>query len=223
MKKSESIAKLASALAKVQGQLQPAAKNASNPFFKSEYADLGSVVESARDLMAANGLSVSQFPGASIARESGGYSATLTTIMMHESGEWLEQELTIPLAKVDPQGYGSAITYARRYALAAALGIVTGDDDDGNAASQRQNGASSKPPPSQDISPPKPPPAMVKKFHALGAQIYGDEWDDKRPELVKAITDKRDNGQAVTSSKELYRAEMAYLIDGMNKKLTEAN
>jgi hypothetical protein len=134
MNQSESLSNLATALAMVQGQLRPAEENAENPFFKSKYADIASIISAVRDLMAKNGLSVSQFPGLTV-----NHSATLTTILMHNSGEWLSQDMTIPLAKVDPQGYGSAITYARRYALASVLGIVAGEDDDGNSATGKQD------------------------------------------------------------------------------------
>ena len=133
MNQSESLANLAAALSAVQGALRPAEENATNPFFKSKYADLASIISAARTYMAANGLSVSQFPGPTYNGDSHHY-ATLTTILMHKSGEWISQDLTMPLAKVDPQGYGSAITYARRYALASVLGIVAGEDDDANAA-----------------------------------------------------------------------------------------
>jgi hypothetical protein len=133
MNKSESLANLAAALSAVQGALRPAEENATNPFFKSRYADLASIISAARAYMAANGLSVSQFPGPTYNGDSHHY-ATLTTILMHSSGEWISQDLTMPLAKVDPQGYGSAITYARRYALASVLGIVAGEDDDANSA-----------------------------------------------------------------------------------------
>ena len=139
MDKSESIAKLAASLAKVQANLKPAAKNATNPFFKSDYADLGSVVNVARSLLGENGLSVAQFPGETFLSESGA-AVELTTILMHESGEWLSQSLTMPIVKRDPQAYGSAITYARRYALASVVGIVTGEDDDGQGAGSGQNG-----------------------------------------------------------------------------------
>ena len=131
MQQSESIANLAKALAIVQGKLTYAKKDSKNPFFKSNYADLESVWDACRDLLASNGLSVSQFPGSYCEIDK---SMSLTTILLHESGEWISQEMTLPVSKVDPQGAGSAITYMRRYALAAVVGVVQSDDD-GNAAS----------------------------------------------------------------------------------------
>jgi hypothetical protein len=130
MQQSESIANLAKSLSIVQGKLIHAKKDAENPFFKSRYADLESVWSACRSLLAANGLSIMQFPG-----EYLDGCMPLTTIIAHESGEWIGQEMSVPIAKPDPQGAGSALTYMRRYALAAVVGVVQADDD-GNSASQ---------------------------------------------------------------------------------------
>jgi hypothetical protein len=131
MMQSESIANLADALSTVQGKLTHAKKDSANPFFKSKYADLESVWDACRDLLAHNGLAVAQFPGTYSDLDK---SMSLTTILMHGSGEWISQEMSVPVSKVDPQGAGSALTYMRRYALAAVIGVVQADDD-GNAAS----------------------------------------------------------------------------------------
>ena len=124
MEKSETIGKLTLALSKVQSQLRPAKENSKNPFFKSSYADLGSVWDSVRKLLADNELAIIQMP-----TDVGG----VTTILSHSSGEYLASTCYIP-AKEDAHGVGSAISYARRYALASFVGVVTGDDDDGNMA-----------------------------------------------------------------------------------------
>lgn len=129
MKQSDTIANLAAAMAAAQSEMGAAIKGSSNPFFKSKYADLGSVIEAIKPHFAANGLSYVQFP---ISSEN---AVGVTTRLMHSSGEWLEQEYYIPLGKMDAQAAGSAITYARRYALQAIAGIPA-EDDDGNAASQ---------------------------------------------------------------------------------------
>lgn len=128
---SSSIAKLTGALVQVQATVEGAVKGRSNPAFKSKYADLSSVWDACREQLVANGLTVVQFPGEMIDNRM-----TLTTQLSHESGEWMRSTLSIPLTKVDAQGYGSAVTYARRYALAAVVGVCP-EDDDGNAASQR--------------------------------------------------------------------------------------
>ena len=131
MNSSESIKELATALAIVQGQLTFAKKDSKNPFFKSNYADLESVWDACRSLLSDNGLAVMQFPG-----EYMDGNMSLNTVITHKSGEWMEQEMSLPVTKPDAQGAGSAITYMRRYALAAVVGVVQADDD-GNSASEK--------------------------------------------------------------------------------------
>ena len=130
MNKSESISGLAAALAKAQGQMKGAIKDSANPFFKSKYADLASVVEAIRAAFSANGLSYIQTVEPSEKDE-----VRVETTLLHLSGEWIScGVLSLPVSKVDAQGYGSALTYARRYSLSAAVGVAP-EDDDGNAAS----------------------------------------------------------------------------------------
>lgn len=131
MKRSETLTKLAPAIVKAQGQIDGAIKNAKNPHLKNRYADLGAVWDACREALQANSLAVLQMPCPS---DDG--RLHLETVLMHESGEYIASEIALPLPKQDPQGAGSAITYARRYGLAAMLGIVQ-EDDDGEAASQR--------------------------------------------------------------------------------------
>jgi hypothetical protein len=130
MQKSESIAGLAAALAKAQGQMKGAVKDSANPFFKSKYADLASVVEAIRVAFASNGLSYIQTVDPSDKDE-----VRVETTILHSSGEWIScGVLSLPVSKSDAQGYGSALTYARRYSLSAATGVAP-EDDDGNLAS----------------------------------------------------------------------------------------
>ena len=129
MNHSESIAKLATALSIVQGKLTHAKKDSANPFFKSKYADLESVWDACRNLLAENGLAVMQFPG-----EFVDGTMSLNTVLTHSSGEYMSYLMSVPVTKPDAQGAGSALTYMRRYALAAVVGVVQADDD-GNAAS----------------------------------------------------------------------------------------
>jgi hypothetical protein len=130
MKQSESIKALAGAMIKAQAEMQGAKKSSANPFFKSSYADLGSVMEATKDALHNHGLAIVQFP---IAREG---MCGVETIVVHESGEWMAQECLLASAKQDPQAYGSAITYARRYGWQAVCGIPS-EDDDGNSASRQ--------------------------------------------------------------------------------------
>jgi len=133
MTRSDSIAQLAAALNKAQAAMEPAIKDAANPFFKSKYADLGEVWRVVQAAFMPHGLSVVQVPETA---EDG--SVVLTTMVIHESGEWIAGTMPVRVTKDDPQGVGSGITYARRYALSAMCGVVT-EDDDGEAAMGRGN------------------------------------------------------------------------------------
>ena len=126
IEQSETISKIATAICKAQAQMGAAIKGAENPFFKSTYADLSSVIEVIKPAFTANDLSYLQFP---ISTDT---SAGVTTRIMHSSGEWLESSFLIP-CKPDAHGMGSAITYSRRYCLMSVAGIPTADDD-GNSS-----------------------------------------------------------------------------------------
>ena len=120
---SESIQDLAAALAKAQGRIEGAVKASDNAELNSRYADLTAVWAACRQALTKNGLSVVQFPGELV---DGGIS--MTTMLMHSSGQWLQQSLAIPLRSLSAQGYGATITYARRYALAAVVGVCPEED-----------------------------------------------------------------------------------------------
>lgn len=129
MKKSESISELAKAFAKTQQEMKQPLKNAENPFFNSTYVPLENVAQSITDVATKNGLSYSQEPTVIDGVVS------VTTLVMHSSGEWIEYEpLRLKPDKNNIQGCGSAITYAKRYALSAIFGITSDKDDDGNGA-----------------------------------------------------------------------------------------
>lgn len=130
MNKSENLGNLAKALSVVQSKLQPALKDAKNPFFKNNYSTLNSVWDSCRALLSENGLSVVQ------TNEPAETGVIVETVLLHISNEWISGSIFLPLAKHDPQGVGSAISYGRRYGLAAIIGIVSDEDDDGNHASR---------------------------------------------------------------------------------------
>ncbi len=128
MQMSESIKELATALSKAQQKIEGAVKDSENPHFRSKYADLSSVVDACKAHLNKEGIS---FVQAFEPSEMG--TLALTTTLMHISGEWVSGTITMPLPKNDPQGYGSAATYARRYGLAAMVGVCP-EDDDGNRA-----------------------------------------------------------------------------------------
>lgn len=129
MNKSETIGNLAMALCQFQGEVTNPKNTAANPFFKSKYAPLSEVINVTKELMHKHGLSVLQSPSGD------GEHIVITTLLMHSSGEWIEGEpLVLKADKVTAQGAGSAITYGRRYALSAILGIASEEDDDANHA-----------------------------------------------------------------------------------------
>ena len=146
MNRSEIINELASAMAKAQGAIRGALKDSDNPFFKSKYADLASVVEAIREPFAANGLSYIQCIEPSEKNE-----VRVETILMHASGQWIAcGVLALPVSKADAQGVGSAITYARRYSLSAAAGVAP-EDDDGNAATKAAPKKQTQPAPTTEL------------------------------------------------------------------------
>lgn len=125
---------ISAAIVALQADLKPVGKNATNPFFKSKYADLPSVMNMIQPLLAAHKLAVVQF----ITNIDG--QSALKTILLHESGEAMETDpMPLILPKNDPQAQGSAITYARRYSIQALLGIVADRDDDGQTATESVN------------------------------------------------------------------------------------
>ena len=132
VKMSESIEKIAAALALAQGEMKPAIKDKENPFYKSSYADLASVWGACRVPLAKNGISVVQVPTLSAGK------MVLITMLLHTSGQYIRGEYPVVPLKTDPQGIGSALSYARRYSLAAMVGICTDDDDDGETAQGRK-------------------------------------------------------------------------------------
>lgn len=125
--------KLAPALVSLQADLVPVAKSASNPFFKSKYAPLNEVMANVQPLLAKHKLAISQF-----LTNLNGESA-MRTILLHESGQYIEDVQPLLIVKQDPQSQGSATTYARRYGVMSVLGVVADDDDDGNKATQAYN------------------------------------------------------------------------------------
>lgn len=142
---------ISSALVKAQKEFGPALKTHSNSHFKSRYADLSACVEAVIDGLNNNGIFLMQ--GSHLCEDG----VIVETVFIHESGEQLSAgKLHVVASKQDAQGYGSALTYARRYALMAACGIAP-EDDDGNAASKPKQAEKTAEKPSAPPPPPKPP------------------------------------------------------------------
>jgi len=187
MEKSENINELAAALAKAQGEMTAARKDAINPHFGKTYATLASAIEASRLPLSKNNLSFSQFVET---------NNTLTTILFHSSGQWLKSTMSFVTVKNDMQGLGSAITYAKRYALCAMLGIAS-EDDDGNEAT-------GKPAPTKSMAPPSP--VINKNMEALKAAM-GKKWT--RDEVCK-VSEKLYNN---ANPPELNEKDLLNLIE----------
>lgn len=193
---SESLAKIGPALIKIAAEIENPTKKSQNPHFKSKYADLAEIINVSRQICASHGVVVMQSPG--MAHDL----CTVDTLLVHESGEWVRGQAASPLQKNDPQGVGSAVTYLRRYSLAAMLGLAQ-EDDDGNAATRKAPPKAPEPAPAPDVK------ALVKRIetaalkeaitpaeaaHAIesldtaddGMRITISEWLDKKAAALKA-------------------------------------
>lgn len=216
---SDKIDLLVTALVEAQSKMPAVPKTKTNPFFKSKYADLSSVVETVEPVIANVGLAVAQFVS------HDGASTTLKTFLMHTSGQWMGDEMVLHLGKSTPQDQGSAITYARRYAYCAALGIVSDDDDDGNAASRS---AKSEPstakieskPTTRVQAPPSTtdkPPTMRKLFAIMNGNHSIPKDDDGRHQwATKAL------GRDVTTFKDLTPEDVKALEKAAKSQVTDS-
>ena len=181
MTTSEQINEIAAACAKAQVELKPALKDATNPAFRSKYADLAAIVEAAR-VYARHGVAVFQD---ATTNEAG---ASVETRLVHTSGQWIHfGPFTVPMAKRDAHGTGSATTYAKRYALQAALGISADEDDDGNAAA---NGHGKSEP--AKVVPPAGFDDWLADLEATadnGTEALQTAWKGSQPFMRKFLTD----------------------------------
>lgn len=130
---SEGKGDLFAAISNAQAEFTTVAKNATNPHFKSKFAPLDTIIEMIRPILPKHGLAVMQFTDIADA------GIVVETVITHSSGQYISGALAMPVVKQDPQGYGSALTYGRRYALAAALGIVSDEDVDVNATDKQKD------------------------------------------------------------------------------------
>lgn len=190
MIQSETIGKLAEALAKAQAVIENAKKEASNPFFKSKYADLSSIWDVCRKPLTDNGLSIVQSP---VFLTEHPEMVGLDTRLCHASGEWLEGRIVMKPVKSDPQSYGSCLTYLRRYSLQSFISICAEVDDDGNAATGKKPDVKPEttpkryddvpeqlgmPEPEKPTEPPKEDESFVKieKVESKSGETNGKPW-----------------------------------------------
>jgi hypothetical protein len=187
MNKSETIMELTKALSKAQATMEGSIKDASNPFFKSEYSTLSSVWEACRKPLTDNGLAVIQT--AAFIPEHPEMVAIETTLS-HSSGEFVTGIMAAKPVKSDPQSIGSCVTYLRRYSLAAICG-VSPEDDDGNAATGQDKAKEKKTPPAQSSSE-KPPQDNIRKVLEIKIGESGIDRDIMKEYLASVgwVTEK---------------------------------
>jgi hypothetical protein len=227
MQSSEQMNELATALCAAQAEMQAAKKESVNPHLRSKYADLASIWEAIRVPLTKNGLSVAQVFEA----DHGEGEVLVRTVLMHKSGQSISSALRLPIAKRDPQGVGSAITYARRYGLSAIVGATADDDDDAAAA---MPGGRPKPaqPPRPDNDPPKTanhPPAQapngdmatqpqIKALFGLGKALGLADKNSLLKALNGWLAREIPGRAAITSTSELTKAEASRIIESMKAK-----
>ena len=203
--------KISAAFVAAQRAFGPALKTSTNPHFKSRYADLSACIEAVIDGLHANGIAIIQRPQNC---ESG---VTIETVFVHESGETMSGGvLHVPAQKNDPQGYGSALTYARRYSLCAACGIAP-EDDDGNAASKPTK-PKAMPAPAADVLTLSASVTVTsvteregetngKKWKAYFIEAGGKKCGTFSETLASQATDAKDNGDKVDITTKPGRAQ----------------
>lgn len=181
MTTSEQINEIAGACAKAQLELKPAVKDATNPHFKSKYADLAAIMDASR-AYARHGVAVWQDATA------GDGAVLVRTRLAHSSGQWIEVgPFSVPVGKLDAHGVGSATTYAKRYALASALGIAAEEDDDANAAVQSNGRAA--------VQKPQAPEGFddwlidLEAVADNGIEALKAAWSKSQPYFRKYLTD----------------------------------
>jgi hypothetical protein len=175
MNKSESISALAKALVDAQKEISNPLNTKVNPFYKSKYAPLADILTLVRPILEKHGLAIVQ----DATRE--GENITIKTLLLHVSGEWLEQTgVSVRVDKDTAQGAGSAITYARRYALSAMLSISSEDDDDGETGAHETK---------VEKKPAEKPTATIKagNIAEFKKAFAAADTDAKKETLLKAV------------------------------------
>lgn len=220
MNQSEQINELSKALSTAQSQMNFARKDSTNPYFKSNYADLSSVWEACREPLTSNGLAVIQ----TFDTDHDGNEVIVVTTLSHTSGQWVSSRLKMPLTKKDPQALGSAITYGRRYSLAAIVGVVADEDDDGNAATQgkAQNGnqaAKNSKPAQQPTGPGPITSAQLTKLNTMFTIQKITDRDEKL-HIINTWLQER-SLPTISTGKELTKDQASQLIEHLETQEAE--
>lgn len=205
IKTSESISKISSALIKAQSEIKVAIYDATNPHFRSKYASLGSVVEACKEALNKNKI---VFLQGSHADKDLPKMICVTTRLLHESGEYIEDTIAVPYVQDTPQALGSSLTYARRYGLSALLGIVSDEDDDGNSGSNLP-----QPKPITPPAPRKPTKTEKQKILSNLAIKAGCKSADDFKTLMTGLINR-----PVTKSSDMDDSELDFAIGELEKE-----
>jgi cellobiose-specific phosphotransferase system component IIA len=198
MQHSEQLNELASALAAAQGEFKAVPKDATNPHLKNKYATLDAIIATTRSALSKNGLSFTQL----LSTAEQGEKEVLTTLLLHESGQWLSATVGIDVPDVhkginDLQAFGSSLTYMKRYALGAMLGIATDQDDDGEHGTRKSATTTTRA---------KKKARVTDPWKDMGAWIKGLGRDG---EEAKAILKEKHGKKLVIEDIPKYRATLA--------------
>lgn len=174
---SETIGAIAPALVKAQAEIRPIVKDSTNPAFRSKYTSLDAIMEVVRPVLAKNGLIVVQSVLDTIDGEHS-ISITVESRVIHSSGEWIAGVVQVPVMQQTSHGFGSALSYGRRYSLSALLSLASDEDDDGNGAAQQQQARPQikpGPPVQTTLKKLAPTPKPITGYHNGSHFVIGEE------------------------------------------------
>lgn len=176
MTMSETIGAIAPALVKAQAEIKPIVKDSTNPAFRSKYTSLDAIMEVVRPVMSKHGLFVVQSVLDTIDGEHS-TSITVESRVIHSSGEWIAGVVQVPVMQQTSHGFGSALSYGRRYSLSALLSLASDEDDDGNGAIGQQAKQQIKPgpPPQSTLRKLAPTPKPIPGYHNGSHYVLGEE------------------------------------------------
>jgi len=190
MKQSETIGALAKALVAVQKNVTPIVKDRTNPHFNAKFASLDGIMEQVRPLLAGEGLSIVQGGAGPVSNNDGNIcGVSVETMLLHQSGEFVSSIIVLPLEKPSAQAVGSAVTYGRRYGVAALLALTTEDDDDGQVATA--NAVNAAPRAAQAPKPATPATGTTQAL--LQQESAAEARDEAGPMCPKCSGDLWDN------------------------------
>jgi hypothetical protein len=218
MNQSEQINELSKALSQAQLAMRGAVKDSENPFFKSKYADLAAVIEAAREPLGKHWLSVVQ-----TTEPDGSGGLNVITTLMHSSGQWIRGTLPVFMVKKDPQGMGSAITYARRYAYSAIVGIAQVDDDGEGAKGNPHAAKNNQPEPGDGVQTDEwTYPSMQAPLSTIAKQTARQQTNERLKLIVETMEARLANPDTQERWKDGIKTIIFHTQSEINRRLKES-